>query len=102
MGAAAYARGSAAISRQIEADARPAEFALMDELNALPKRDGAPVPFGEIRFAASHGGWWAVCPVTGFGFWHRSLREAVRSYRVEVYAHDSGEWIARPAAEPLD
>lgn len=98
MGAAAYARGSAAISAQIARGDRPVEFVMMDELNALPKKDKAPTPFGEIRFVAGHGGFWAECPTTGFGYHYPTLREAVRSFRIEVYAYDNGAWLARPIA----
>jgi hypothetical protein len=96
MGAAAYARGSALIARQIDGDARPVAFVIMDDLNALPKKDKAPTPFGEIQFVAGHGGWWAECPKTGFGYHYKTLREAVRSFRVEVYAYNNGAWLARP------
>lgn len=96
MGAAAYARGSALLSRHIDSEARRAEFVLMEDLNAIAKKDNAPTPFGEIRFASGHGGWWAECPVTGFGYHYATLREAVRSFRVEVYAYVDGYWMARP------
>lgn len=96
MGVAAYARGSALIARHLDHEARPVEFIMMDELNALPKKDRAPVPFGEIRFVAGRSGWWAECPRTGFGYHYPTLREAVRSFRVEVYGYLSGCWLARP------
>jgi hypothetical protein len=72
---------------------------MMDELNSLPKAPKAPTPFGEIRFVASHGGWWAECPTTGYGFHYPTLREAVRSFRVEVYAYADGCWMAAPTRE---
>ena len=96
MGVAAYNRGSAAISRQIADEARPVEFQIMDELNALPKYDDAGTPFGDIRFVPGHGGVWAECPTTGYGFWYRTLREAMRRWRVEIYACDHGIFTARP------
>lgn len=96
MGIAAYNRGSKLISRQLAANVRPVEFEIMERLNAYPKHDHAPVPWGEIHFIAAHGGWWAECPIKGGGFWYRSLRDAVKSWRVEVYAYESGIWIARP------
>lgn len=96
MSAAAEHRGNALISRQIDAMARPVEFQLMDDLNALPKYTDAGTPFAEIHFVYSHGGWWAECPKTGRGYWYRTLREAMRRWRVEIYAYDNGAWIARP------
>ena len=96
MGVAAYNRGSASIARQIQARVRPVEFEVIDRLNALPKHDNAPTPWGEIQFTPGHGGWWAECPVTGFGYWYKTLREAVRSWNVEIYAYQLGIWIARP------
>lgn len=96
MGIAATYRGNAVISQQIAAEARPVEFVLMDDLNALPKYDDASTPFGEVRFVAGHGGMWAECPVTGFGYWYPNLREAVRRWRVEIYGYEHGAWLARP------
>lgn len=96
MGVAAYNRGSALISRRADDAERPAEFVMMADLNAIPKKDKAPTPFGDIRFVAAHGGWWAECPTTGYGFHFTTLRDAVRSFRVEVHAYIDGCWMARP------
>ena len=96
MGAAAEHRGNVLIRRQISAEARPVEFVKMDELNALPKFEGAGTPFGEVHFIAGHGGWFAECPTTGFGYWYRTLRESVRRWRVEIHSYDDGVWIASP------
>lgn len=74
----------------------------MDELNALPKFDEARTPWGDVHFEAGHGGWWAVCPVTGFGYWYPSLRTAVRSLRVEIIECDHGSWIARSWPQHVD
>lgn len=68
----------------------------MERLNALQKNDEAPTPWGEVHFIAGHGGWWAECPTKGGGFWYRSLREAVRSWRVEIYAYERETFISRP------
>jgi hypothetical protein len=96
MGAAAEHRGNALVRRQIAAEPRPVEFQFMDELNALPKYPDAGTPFGEIRFVFSHNGWFAECPITEHGFWYRTLREAVRRWRVKVIGFDNGKWIAQP------
>ena len=84
MGAAAYNRGNALIARQCAANAPKPDAILLDALNAEPKRPGAPKPFGPVHFIAGNGGWWAECPKTGFGYWHTSLRAAVRSLRVAI------------------
>jgi len=55
------------------------------DLNALPKRTNAQRPFGDIHFVSSHGGWFAECPTTGFGYFYRTLREAVTAWRVAVF-----------------
>lgn len=68
----------------------------MSELNALPKFEDAGTPFSEVHFIVGHGGWWAECPTTGFGYWYGTLREAVRRWRVEIHSYDNGIWIARP------
>lgn len=98
MGAAAYNRGTKCLVRQISANVRPVEFEMMEQLNALPKNANAPTPWGEIHFIFGHGGWWATCPTKGSGFWYPSLREAVRSWRVEIYAYENDAWIGRPTA----
>jgi len=96
MGIAAYNRGSAAISRQISAEARDPIYVMMDELNALPKAHKAPKPFGPVQFVSGHGGWWAECPITGFGYWFKTLRKAVRAFRVELRNYDNGVWLGVP------
>lgn len=71
---------------------------MMDDLNAEPKDEGAARPFGVILICEGHGGWWATCPVSGFGFWHRTLRDAVRSYLVTVVSVDQRGWTCKPLA----
>lgn len=96
MGAAAYNRGSAALRRQIDAEQRPVEFEIIERLNALPKYEDAGKPFGPIHFESGNKGFWALCPRTGFGFWYRTLPEAIRRWRVLIVAFDCGIWIAQP------
>lgn len=96
MGIAAYNRGSATITRQIDAEMRPVEFEIIERLNALPKYADAVKPFGPIQFVSGNKGVWAVCPRTGFGFWYRTLPEAIRRWRVQVVAFDCGIWQAGP------
>lgn len=95
MGIAAYNRGSKAISERIASDQRPAEFEVMDVLNALPKYADAGKPFGPIQFAAGNGGFWAQCPVTGYGFWYSTLHEAIKRWRVTIVGFDCGVWLAK-------
>ena len=97
MGIAAYNRGTAAIRRQFESERRPVEFEIMDILNSLPKYPDAGNPFGPVQFVSGHGGVWAECPVTGFGFWYPSLHEAVKRWNVTINGFDSGKWLARPS-----
>lgn len=96
MGIAAYNRGTKRIQADIDTTQRPREFVMMDMLNAIPKLEKAPKPFGPIHFVFSHGGWWAECPVTGFGYHYRTLREAVRSFRVVISRCDHGVFIGEP------
>lgn len=96
MGIAAYNRGSALISRQIASEDRDPVFVKMDQLNSLTKSPNAPRPFGPVNFVASHGGWWAECPRTGFGYWFKTLSDAVRAFSVEVTSYDHGVWGAVP------
>jgi hypothetical protein len=93
MGVASYNRGTARLIAQIDASARLPEFQMMDDLNAMPKDAGANKPFGPIHFIAGHGGFWAACPVTGFGYWYRTLRQAVRAWRVTIVAYSNNAWI---------
>jgi len=96
MGAAAYRRGSALITRQLDASQRRPEYRLMDDLNALPKYDDAGTPFGPIQFVWEKGVWWAECPQTGFGYHYPTLREAVRRWRVTITGSHHGIWLAEP------
>lgn len=84
MGVAAYNRGTRLLAKQTSEALPSVEAVLINDLNALPKEEGAPVPFGPIHFTPGHNGWWAVCPTTGFGYWHKTLRKAVRSLRVSI------------------
>jgi hypothetical protein len=96
MGVAAYNRGTKVLSAGIDCGQRAAEFLIMDELNSLPKDSGAFRPFSDIVFSASHGAWWATCPVSGFGYHFPTLRAAVRAFLVEVHAYDETGFHARP------
>lgn len=96
MGIAAYNRGSDAIRRHFDAEARPVEFEILERLNSLPKFADAGTPFGPIQFVNGNKGVWAVCPRTGFGFWYRTLPEAVQRWRVTITGFDCGAWDAEP------
>jgi hypothetical protein len=97
MGVAAYNRGSNVIREQIAAQERPVEFVMMDNLNAIPKYEDAGTPSDTIHFGYDERGvWWAECPKTGFGYFYKSLREAVRRWRVVIRECRNGVWIADP------
>lgn len=96
MGAAAYNRGSARIAATIDAETRrPAQFEICDMLNTLPKYPDAGTPFQSIRFIPGNGGFWAECPVSGFGFWYQTLAEAVRRWSV-IVTFDEGCFMGIP------
>lgn len=97
MGVAAYNRGSHAIRQSIARDDRPVEFLMMDRLNALPKYHDAGIAPGDLVFAHSRGVWWVnlADKPDGFGYWYKSLNEAVRRWRVEIYSFSSGAWIGK-------
>jgi hypothetical protein len=82
-------------ARQAEAATSSSDAQLIRDLNAIPKDPGAETPFGDILFVQGHGGWWAECPVTGFGYWYATLRRAVRAWNVAVFL-DSGRLIGQP------
>lgn len=95
MGAAAENRYRTVVRRQADAAAPSLNDLFIADLNALPKLSGAPAPFGDIVFVNSHGGWWAECPITGFGYFYKSLREAVSSFLVTVVI-DGGRLVGVP------
>ena len=102
MSIAAYNRGTAHLRRQTDANQRHTAFVMMDELNALPKVAGARKPFNTVHIQAGNGGWWATCPVTGYGFWYKSLRSAVQHWDISIIGYDetTGTWVAEPNTEP--
>lgn len=99
MGIAQYNRGTAAISRSFDREARPVVFDIMDRLSALPKHADARAPFGPMVFTAGNGGFWALesADSDSFGFWYPSLAEAVKSWRCVVTGYTNGFWTAIPA-----
>jgi hypothetical protein len=72
----------------------PTDLFLCD-LNAAPKDPRAATPFGDIVFVRSHGGWFAECPITGFGYWYATLRQAVAAWKVAIFL-DDGKLIGQP------
>lgn len=83
-------------------DLRPAEFILMDDLNALP-RTGGKRPFGPVVFMKDEhrNEWWALDPKklwAGFGFCYPSLRAAVSDFLVTITEYDasSNAWTGVP------
>lgn len=101
MGAAAYNRGSKLIRQQITAEQHPVEFEIIQRLNAIPKVAEAPTPFGPIDFVFhtdAYGRTYVIaeCPVTGFGFWFRSLKDAITAYNVEIVGITGTSYNAVP------
>lgn len=86
MGAASERRYVIFAAAQTSTGKTPNQLFVAD-LNKTPKIPGARTPFGEIHFVASHGGWFAECPKTGFGYWFKTLRQAVATFRVAVFAN---------------
>ncbi len=68
------------------------------DLNALPKREGARKPWGNVHFIAGHGGWWAECPTTGRGYWFALLADAVCAWLVTITECKQGVLVATPTA----
>lgn len=101
MGVAAYNRASIAIRERIDSEQRHAQFRFLDDLNALPKLDGAGRPFGPVHFVMGNKGWWALDPDKGSGYLYPTLRQAVQSWRVEVtgvvWSADGPHYTAVPA-----
>lgn len=98
MGVAAYNRGTEVIRRSMAADDRPAEFGFMDRLNNLEKYPDAGSPPEDLVFTFSRGVWWVNCASRpdGFGYWYKSLHEAVRRWRVQIVGFRSGVWLGAP------
>jgi len=95
MGAASENRYAAFAARQATCNNPTLTELFVRDLNLVPKDKRAMVPFGDILFVASHGGWFAECPVTGYGFWYKTVREAVSAWHVAVFL-DGGNIIGQP------
>lgn len=100
MGAAAYNRGSRQLSEAIGRESPDGLSILITDLNAIPRKN-ASTPFGCLHFVPGHGGWWALDPRKGSGFWHRTLRGAVAAYNVLVTAVGITNGEVTYVAEPL-
>lgn len=96
MGIAAYNRGTQVLRARIASEQRDTVFVFMEELNNLPKHPEASAPFGTIHFVHSHGGVFAECPKTGFGYWYKNLRTAVSAWKVTVTECKNGVFVAQP------
>lgn len=64
-----------------------------ETLNSLVKTEDASTPLGPMHFTYS-GGWWAICPDTGFGYWYESLADAVRHWNVQIVNYEHYTWKA--------
>ena len=100
MGAAAYNRGSVAISKHLDSESRPGAFDVIDALNSLPKFSDAGTPFGPVQLTRGNGGWWIECPQTGFGYWYRTIHDAVKRWRVVVTGYDQTQQLFSAVSMP--
>ena len=103
MGVAAYNRGSRALRERIDRETEAPHARRISELNALPRRQGAPRPFGEVAFVEVPGGCWALDANKGSrgrGFWFASLGLAVASFHVRIVCAGWLEGEAALFAEP--
>lgn len=96
MGVAAYNRGTKCIRKQLQDKENELLFRFMDELNTLEKYPDAGTPFSSVNLDQSHGGWWIYCPKTDFGYWYKTLREAVKRWKITITGYKNGEWEAIP------
>lgn len=85
MGVAAEHRYAAFAARQATAHLPSHNQAFVADLNSLPKNADAGTPFGDAVLSSGNGGWWMECPTTGYGYWYRTIRLAVRAWRVSVH-----------------
>lgn len=98
MGVAAYNRGSVAIRRTLGDEGCHIKQFVAD-LNELPKYPDAGTPPGDLVITFSRGVWWVnvASNPDGYGYWYRSIREAVRRWRVYVIGPDyAGRFIGVP------
>jgi hypothetical protein len=95
----AYNRGSQAIANQMRQNDRPVEFEIMDNLNAIPKRNDARWIMQTAKIIRGNSGFWITgsSPVS-FGFWHKRLRDLMASWRITVTGYDATkqEWTVEP------
>jgi hypothetical protein len=98
MGIAAYNRSSQVIRSRISMDARPAEFEIMDRLNALEKYPDCGRINENLLFTFSHGVWCVNVErkPDGFSYWYKTLHEAVKRWNVEIIGFNNGVWIGKP------
>lgn len=98
MGIAAYNRGSHVIREQLNTNARPVEFEIIDRLNSLEKYPDAGTPFEGVVILFSNDVWWVECVKTGFGFAYDTLSELVRRWNITItgYSAVSAQFTAVP------
>lgn len=99
MGIAAYNRASSVIRLRISQDDRPVAFQMMEDFNNLEKYDDAGAPFGDLIFTFSRGVWWvnAASHPDGYGYYYKSLREAIKRWKVVIVEFNNGTWRGVPS-----
>ena len=98
MGVAAYNRSSQVIRKRIADGDRPVEFEIMERLNALDKYPDCGKIDENLIFTFSHNVWWVNVETRpdGFGYWYKSLHEAVKRWNVKIIGFNNGVWIGKP------
>lgn len=101
MGVAAYNRGTKAIRERIQQeyeDTHPREFEMMGLLNSLPKYPDCGKINEPVLFSFCNNVWW-INPKRkpdGFGYFYKTLHEAIKRWNVNVIGYDNGVWEAIP------
>ncbi len=107
MGSAAYRRGSAAIRASLLREQMRQEFRFIEELNAVPKDEGARTPLAPIRIGYDKGlkAWWLQDAGKGdadWGYCYPSLWALMRRWQITITGYDAttGIYTAMPRSEP--
>lgn len=87
MGAAAYNRGSLAISRELDEELPNSFSQSIRSLDETPRDEDAVAPFDTglgLTLDEGNGGWWLTCNKTGFGYWAKTARALLKRHLVYI------------------
>lgn len=101
MGAAARQRGDRLIRQQCAAEDRSPAMALLADLAAIVPHPQAQAPWGPCDIVEGHGGWWLTCPLTGFGFWYKTLRQCFIEWRITPTGYADGVYHVAPVPKEI-